>query len=214
MRTCPDLSKLAEVSKAIEDDSEIIQKIQDMKEITSLLEECKASNISELKTMFRLVQNVLEDDSNKVEINQEILLSLGVTSIGELEQALEDKGISAKFMHTSTPTVQMFTTVQELIARTRNNVIKHLQSLENYDCTDVEELATTVIGGIKKDGIPIYIVVRPSDNGEVIIYYSSEKDTLANPCSELWIDDGSEEPKQLTLGKVLKATGINRIPVN
>jgi hypothetical protein len=35
-----------------------------------------------------------------------------------------------------------------------------------------------VIGGIKKDGLPIYIVVRPSDNGEVIIYYSSEKDAL------------------------------------
>lgn len=78
-------------------------------------------------------------------------------------------------MHTSTPTVEMFITVQTLIKRTKNNVIKHLQSLEDYDCTDVEELATTVIGGIKKDGLPIYIVVRPSDNGEVIIYYSSEK---------------------------------------
>jgi hypothetical protein len=62
--------------------------------------------------------------------------------------------------------------------------------------------------------LPIYIVVRPSDNGEVIIYYSSEKDTLDDPSSELWIDNGSEEPRRLTLGKVLKTTGINRIPVN
>ncbi len=108
----------------------------------------------------------------------------------------------------------MFLAVQRLIERTKKNVIKHLQSLENYDCTDVEELATTVIGGIKKDGLPIYIVVRPSDNGEVIIYYSSEKDTLDDPSSELWIDNGFEEPRRLTLGKVLKTTGINRIPVN
>ncbi|MBE9127296.1 MULTISPECIES: hypothetical protein [unclassified Coleofasciculus] len=53
MRTCTDLSKLAEVAKAIEDDSEIIQKIQGMKEITSLLEEFEAGDISELKTMLR-----------------------------------------------------------------------------------------------------------------------------------------------------------------
>jgi len=214
MRTCTDLSKLAEVAKAIEDDSEILQKIQGMKEITSLLEEFEAGDISELKTMLRLAQNVLSDDSNKIEITQEILLSLGVTSIDELEKALQDKGISARFMHNSTPTVEMFLTVERLIERTKNNVIKHLQSLNDYDCTDVEELATTVIGGIKKDGLPIYIVVRPSDNGEVIIYYSSEKDTLDDPSSELWIDNGSEEPKRLTLGKVLKMTGINRIPVN
>ncbi len=214
MRTCTDLSKLAEVAKAIENDFEIIEKIQEVKEINSLLEEFKADNISDLKNMLRLAQGVLADDSNKIEINQEILLSLGVTSIDELEKALEDKGIAAKFTHTSTPTVEMFIAVQGLIERAKNNVLKHLQSLEDYDCTDVEELATTVIGGIKKDGLPIYIVVRPSDNGEVIIYYSSEKDTLDDPSSELWIDNGSEEPKRLTLGKILKTTGINRIPVN
>jgi hypothetical protein len=85
MRTCTNLSKLAEVAKVIEDDSEIIQKIQDMKEITSLLDEFEAGNISELKTMLRLAQNVLSDDTNKIEVTQEILLSLGVTSIDELE---------------------------------------------------------------------------------------------------------------------------------
>jgi hypothetical protein len=150
MRTCTNLSKLAEVAKVIEDDSEIIQKIQDMKEITSLLDEFKAGDISELKTMLRLAQNVLSDDTNKIEVTQEILLSLGVTSIDELEEALQDKGIAAQFMHTSTPTVEMFLTVQRLIERAKNNVIKHLKSLEDYDCTDIEELATTVIGGIKK----------------------------------------------------------------
>ncbi|NEP61894.1 MAG: ATP-binding protein [Symploca sp. SIO2G7] len=214
MRTCTDLSKLAKVAKAIEEDSEIIEKIQGMKEVTNLLEEFKADDIDDLKTMLRLAQNVLADDSNKIEITQEILLSLGVTSSEELEKALQDKGIAAKFMHTSTPEVEMFIAVQRLIRRAKDNVIKHLQSLEDYDCTDVEELAATVIGGIKKDGLFIHIVVRPSDNGEVIIYYSSEKDTLDAPNSELWIDNGSEEPRRLTLGKVLKTTGINRIPVN
>jgi hypothetical protein len=213
MRNCTDLSKLAEVAKAIEDDFEIIEKIQEVKELTNLLEEFKADDISDLKSMLRLAQNVLADDSNKIEITPEILLSLGVTSIDELEEALRDKDIAAKFTHISTPTVEMFRAVQRLIDRAKTNVIKHLESLEEYDCNDLEELATTVIGGIKKEGLPIYIVVRPSDNGEVIIYYSSEKDTLDDPSSKLWIDNGIEKPRRLTLGKILKTTGINRIPV-
>jgi hypothetical protein len=86
--------------------------------------------------------------------------------------------------------------------------------LPNYDCTEMEELATTVIGGIKKDGLSLHIVIRPSDNGEVIVYYSSEKDTLDYENAELWIDNGKEQPKHLTLGKILKTTGINKIPVS
>jgi hypothetical protein len=77
----------------------------------------------------------------------------------------------------------------------------------------LEELATTVLAGIKKDGLSIHIVIRPSDNGEVIVYYSSEKDTLDYANAELWIDNGIEEPRHLTLGKILKTTGINKIPV-
>lgn len=210
MRTCKDLSNLIKVAKVVEGDPKIIEKI---KELTNLLEEFKAENISDLKSILSLAQNVLADDSKKVEITQEVLLSLGVISTDELEKVLQDKGFAAKFTHTSTPTLEMFLTVQRLIGRAKTNVIRHLNSLEDYDCTDLEELAPTVIGGIKKDGLSIYIVVRPSDNGEVIIFYSSEKDTLDNSHSELWIDNGIEEPRRLTLGKILKTTGINRIPV-
>ena len=31
--------------------------------------------------------------------------------------------------------------------------------------------------------------------------------------SELWIEDGKSRPRQLTLGEILKNTGIKRIPV-
>jgi hypothetical protein len=47
----------------------------------------------------------------------------------------------------------------------------------------------------------------------VIVYYSSEKDTLDYENAELWIDNGVDKPRHLTLGKILKTTGINRIPV-
>jgi hypothetical protein len=102
---------------------------------------------------------------------------------------------------------------QNLITRSKTNIIEYLKTLDEYDCDELEELATTVIGGIKKDGLSIHVVVRPSDNGEVIIYYASEKDTLDYANAELWIDNGRDPPRHLTLGKILKTTGINRIPV-
>ncbi len=108
----------------------------------------------------------------------------------------------------------MFEYVQNLISRSKNNVIEYLNNQPDYDTSEQEDLATTVIGGIKKQGLPIHVVVRPSDNGQVIVYYSSEKDTLDYENAELWIDNGKDKPRHLTLGKILKNTGINKIPVN
>ena len=212
MRNCTDLSKLAEVVKAIRDNPKIIESLEKAEEVTQLLEEFNANDISDLKKMLISAQNISTNNS-KILITQETLLSLGVTSIEQLEEALKDTNIAEQFIHTSTPTLQMFLSVQRLIKRAKDNVLQHLKTLPEYDCSESEELATTIFGEIKKDGLPIYVVVRPSDNREVIVYYSSERDTLENPNAELWIDNGVDEPRHLTLGKILKTTGINRIPV-
>jgi hypothetical protein len=63
------------------------------------------------------------------------------------------------------------------------------------------------------DRVFVEVVVRSSDNRAVIVYYTSEKDTVDNPNAELWIDNGVDEPRHLTLGKIIKTTGINRIRV-
>jgi len=212
MRNCTDLSKLVEVTKAMEDNPKMIENIQKGEEITKLLQEFNVNDISELKEILISSRNNPVNDS-KILITQETLLSFGVISIEELEEALKDKGVADQFFHISTPTQEMFFYVQELIKRSKNNIIKYLKTLPDYDCSEYEELATTVIGGIKKEGLLINVVIRPSDNGEVIFHYSSEKDTLDIPNTELWIDNGIDQPRCLTLGKILKKTGINRIPV-
>lgn len=212
MRISRDLSKLAEVAETIEKNPQIIQNIQKAEELTSLLKQFNANDVSDLKKMLELSQNIIVDKA-KLEFNQDTFASLGITSREELEEALKDKDIDALFTHTSTPTKAMFLRAQELINRAKSNVINYLNTLPIYDCSELEELAHTVIGGIKKDGIPIYVVVRPSDNKEVIIYYGSEKDVLDCWNAELWIDNGVDEPRHLTLGKILKKTGINKIPV-
>jgi len=194
------------------DDDEIAENIQKAEALSDLMGEFGIDDLSTLRQVLQAnkTQSLIEQ---REQITQETLVSLGVTSIEELEEALKDKDIAAKFTHTSIPTIEMFKYVQGLISRAKTNVIEYLKTLPDYDCSEMEELATTVIGGIKKDGLMIHVVVRPSDNGEVIVYYSSEKDTLDYANAELWIDNGVDKPRHLTLGKILKITGINRIPV-
>lgn len=202
MKSGVDLSGLAKVAIGLRSSPSILN------DLSNLLDEFQVGSLSELR-------NILENysDQKKIELTQEILAGLGISSVEELEKALEDKNLKAIFAHTSTPSVRMFVYAQSLIDRAKNNVLNHLKQLPQYDCSEMEELARTVVGGIKKDGLLIQVVIRPSDHGEVIVYYSSEKDTLDYGNAELWIDNGVEQPKHLTLGKILKTTGINRIPV-
>ncbi len=206
MKSGTDLSKLAKVANTLERNPNMMEDLGD------LLHEFKADSISKLREILNAAQSS-SNSSPRVELTQEILASLGVTSADELEEALKDKDIAGLFTHTSKPNFEMFLYAQSLIGRAKKNVIQHLCSLDAYDCNEMEELANTVIGGVKKNGNLVDIVIRPSDNGEVIVYYPSEKAVLDYGNAELWIDDGIVEPQHLTLGKILKTTGINRIPI-
>jgi hypothetical protein len=188
--------------------SESIGKAQ---QLDALLQEFSVVDIVELKEFIE--SKVGSTFISKNEITKEDLLSLGVTSLEELEEALIDKDLAAQFSHKSTPTEEMFSYAQKIIKRAKDNIIDHLLTLPAYDCTEREELATTVIGGVKKQGLPMHIVVRPSDNNQVIVYYRSETDTLDYENSELWIENGKSKPKLLTLGKILKSTKIIKIPL-
>lgn len=209
MRSSTDLEQLSNMADAINKDPDLINRFNQAEEFTNLLKEYNVTNIEELKS-------ALENSKGpqiRAEITQEDLAGLGVASMDELEEALKDKDLAALFSHTSLPNANMFLYAQRLINRSKQNIIEHLKNHLDYNCTDMEELASTVLGGIKKNGVDIHVVVRPSDNGQVIVYYSSEKDTLDYANAELWIDNGEDSPRHLTLGNILKTTGINKIPV-
>lgn len=108
----------------------------------------------------------------------------------------------------------MYAAAQILIERAVSNIKAHLIKLDEYECEDIEQTAPTVLGGIIKNGKDISIVARPSDDGKIVIgYYESEIPVLELDGNELWYEDGKSEPKQLTLGELLKKTKITRIPV-
>jgi hypothetical protein len=56
----------------------------------------------------------------------------------------------------------MFVLAQSLIRKAKKRVIDHLQQLGEYDLTDMDETALTVLAGVKKDGRDVTIVVRPA----------------------------------------------------
>lgn len=208
MRSKTGLADLSKVAQAIDENPQLLESIQRGEELTNLLKELNVNNVEELKRKLAGISNL-----PKLEITEDTLVSLGVSSLAELEEALKDKNLAAQYIHTSTPNAQAFLRAQTLITRAKSKILIHLKSLPQYDCSEMEELASTVIGGVKKEGLPIHIVIRPSDYGYVIVYYASEKDTLDFENGELWIDNGIDVPKHLTLGKILKQTGINKIPV-
>ena len=207
------LSKIVKVIDQIYENPNIIEEsIEKARKLDSLMNEYGAADVSDLKRMLELNKNE-SLPVPKTEITQDILSSLGIASIEELKEAMKDTILASQFCHTSIPTIEMFEYAQKIIGRAKLNVIEYLQNHPDYDCSEQEELATTVIGGIKKQGLPIIIVIRPSDNRQIIVYYRSEKDSLDYEDAELWIDNGKDKPMHLTLGKILKKTGITKIPV-
>lgn len=211
MRSKTDLAQLSKVAQALENNPQLIDNIKKAEDLTALLVEFRANDISELRQL--IIQSQNNEAEHKIAITQEVLTSLGVKSAEELEEVLKDKDNASRFAHTSTPNVEMFLFAETLINRAKQRVINHIQTLEEYDCNEMDEVSTTVIRGIKKEGVELSIVVRPSDYGKVIIYHGAEKDILDYEYAELWIDNGSDAPRHLTLGRILKNTGINKIPV-
>jgi hypothetical protein len=196
-------------------DDEISENIKKAAELDNLMSDFSIDNIQDLRQRLSEAnsEKTEKENENKTHITQEILTSLGITTQIELDEAFKNPQIASMFFHSSTHTVDMFEYAQKIIRRAKENIIAYLQVHPDYDCRDLEETAKTIFVGIIKKGVPIQIVARPSDNGEVIIYYSSEKDTLDCEDSELWVEDGINQPHILTLGRVLKTTGINRIPI-
>lgn len=156
---------------------------------------------------------VVNIDGEEKEITSDDLISLGIGTVDELKELLKkDQTLSSSFFHSSTASYEKLEYVQKLICRAKTNIIVYLSTI-GYDCSEATEIAPSIYGGIKKEGKDIYIVTRPSDGDEVLLYYTSEFDVLEYVDAEFWHEDGQNTPKQITLGQVLKKTGINRIPV-
>ena len=106
---------------------------------------------------------------------------------------------------------------EALLARSVSNVYNYLKKSPQYSLpTTLEEWQanqyTETIFPIKKNEKELTIVIRPTDGDQIIFYGEGELEVLDSTEYELWTDNGTEQ-KIITLGDLLKTTGITKIPL-
>ncbi|WP_202077561.1 sacsin N-terminal ATP-binding-like domain-containing protein [Caldalkalibacillus salinus] len=119
--------------------------------------------------------------------------------------------------HVVTSTSEMRKYFEALLERSVSNVYSYLKELQRYSLpTTLEEWKanqyTETIFPIKKDEKELTIVIRPTDGDQIIFHDDGELEVLDSTEYELWTDNGTEQ-KNITLGDLLKTTGISKIPL-
>lgn len=130
---------------------------------------------------------------------------------------LNQKDIIDQLKHIVTSSSEKKEYVDTLIKRSVDNVYQYLSDLKDYEVSVTSEkwkensYSKTVFPA-KYKGTEIRIVVRPSDYEQIIFYYDEELEALDDYEYQLWTDNG-ENQVMITLGDLLKTTGVTRIPL-
>jgi hypothetical protein len=192
-------------------DDDISVNMQKVEEYSNILSRYGVSGVEELEKILSRITD--KTDTDKIEISREILAQWGISTLEELERALANNILDHNYIYTSNGTTEIFIYVQEILERSKNNILIHLNTLAEYDIENVIPISNTIFI-VKKNSEEIYIIARPSDYSQIIIYYDSEIDILdyEKDC-ELWIEDGKNTPEKITFGKILRLTGVNKIPL-
>lgn len=191
-------------------DDEISESISKANDLDNVLSKFGISDIGQLEVI--LTQNESNVQITK-SITDDLLCQYGISSKEELQRLIGSGILGNDFLHNIDSCPEKFQFVQQILQRALTNIQDHLRTTQGYDLTDSVLIHKTIFTA-KKDGREIYIIARPSDYDEVILYYDAEIDTLDYTKDfELWIEDGKSKPEKLTFGRILRLTGVNRIPL-
>lgn len=198
-------------------DEEIAENMKKAEQLDAILEKYKIKDISILEEAFVKVNEdkSLSKDviSNDAESEEEILIQYGIASEEQYKEALNLQVFKENFTYESSHDISKFIFANQILERAKNNIIEFLGKKPEYDVSNIIEIDKTMFI-IEKNKEQIYLIARPSDYSYVAIYYDSERNMLDyNKDWELWVEDGKKEPEKLTFGKILKLTGINKIPL-
>ncbi len=112
------------------DDDEILENINKAEQLNDLLSEFDVKDLSQIRDLISKRQ---EKRNSILPVTEEILESMGISSIEEWKEAIKDKNLESLFSHESTPTTDMFVYVHGLIEKAKQNIINTLKSLNEYD---------------------------------------------------------------------------------
>ena len=172
------------------------------------------ANVEEIHEYFSQEEIVIPKELYDYHSVDTALTNQKNNSFADVEDAIDNNKVPLEFYHLSSHDYHQYKYVEKLVERSVENIVEHLKKLPQYDCSHYYKIAKSVLGGITKNGNEVTVIARPSDNEKVLLYYTSEYDVLEYVDAELWCEDGINIPKQITMGRLLKKTGINRIPIN
>jgi hypothetical protein len=186
-------------------------------EITSILEKHQIKDLEELEKRLSQVQ-APSGVTQKVELNdRDDLLAAGIYSAGMGESL--NKHSNVLLFSKGNYTTSDYSFVKKILKRAVKNVLTYLLEDERYEFqSDIDSIMVstetiTVISGVKKNGRDINLVIRPSDGQKVHVFYGAEFNALKHENTEFWIDNGTQDPEILTIGKILEYTGTEVIPL-
>ncbi|WP_282155914.1 sacsin N-terminal ATP-binding-like domain-containing protein [Cytobacillus gottheilii] len=196
------------------DDKEIASNMKKAEIYQNLLDKYGIKDTITLENILLEKHTNVSDMTTKETMTEDILIQSGIYTDETLENAMSNSFFSNNFVHISESDKLKFDFVKKILERSKERVLKHLGNKKEYDLTSMIEIDKTIFL-VEKNNEEIYIITRPSDYGQVILYYDSEKDILDYEKDwELWVEDGYHQPQKITFGKMLKMTGINRIPLH
>ena len=198
------------------DDEEIAESMAKSEQYDEVLKKYNVADINELANILASHSTINVTESETISISKEFLAQWGITSEEELNKALSKNVFGIAQVHHSTNNAELFSYVKDILIRSRNNIVDFLFTHEDYefDKGNLQFIANTIFR-VRKLGQEIYIIARPSDFEQIILYYDTEIDLLDfDKDCELWVENGIDPiPKKITLGRILKLTGVNKIPL-
>ncbi|MGG1939554.1 hypothetical protein ABFY57_07340 [Paenibacillus polymyxa] len=140
------------------------------------------------------------------------------SQLGELPSGMSIEDISKKFLHSSKNNRFSREYYEKIMNRAIEKVFYYLKETGRYVMSEkLEEWKNTsyskTVFWAKKNGTDIRIVVRPSDDDKIIFFYEQEVAAMDDTNYELWTDNNDGNTRMITLGDIIKTTGISVIPL-
>ncbi|WP_312635045.1 sacsin N-terminal ATP-binding-like domain-containing protein [Oscillibacter sp.] len=198
------------------DDEEIAESMAKSEQYDEVLKKYNVADINQLAIILASHPAVNSSEGETISISKEMLAQWGISSEEELHKALSKNVFGSAQIHHSTNSVELFSYVKNILNRSRINIVNFLDAHDDYEFDkDNLQLIASTIFRVRKLGQEIYIIARPSDFGQIILYYDTEIDLLDfDKDCELWVENGIDPiPKKITFGRILKLTGVNKIPL-
>lgn len=176
------------------------------------------STIEENIRRFRLAEKIESTNITNSELDLFLDNHIKISELLKNHDRLSAEEIKEKLQHISLHNDNALEFYEKILERTISKVHQYLTESIDYQIADTvegwkdESFYSTVFPAIK-EGKELRIVIRPSDDNKIIFFHNQELSALDDTDYELWTDNENGDTRMITLGDLLRTTGITVIPL-